>query len=394
MLWMAIGWLVVSVGAGVQPEAARDDGWDAAFTRTSGWNGGDIGHSIDLGDGRTLWLFGDSIVGPVQEGRRVGGKAVMVRGAIGWHIAPIDAGPAREVEFALPEGGHGVAEAAWTRPAEGLFAKTTWYWLMGDGAVVKDEAGQTRFVFFATAIDRAGNPEGMWDFRRVGGAVITVENPGDEPDAWRAVQKVNPLVTETARHGEAPKTSENWGLAIVRWTSEDESERLYIYGLRSEAPGDNTLLVARCAEQDLDEPEAWTFFDGTTWVGDPGAAAGIALNLVDEFTIQAVHRNGRDDLVLVQSEPILGHHILVRTAMRPEGPWSEPAKVYEVTEPADDERLITYAAKGHAHLSRPGSLLITYVINSADFGQIFRDASLYRPRFVRVGHEALPAAPE
>ena len=64
----------------------------------------------------------------------------------------------------------------------------------------------------------------------------------------------------------------------------------------------------------------------------------------------------------------------------------------EVSEVAEDDRLFTYAAKGHAHLSRPGELLITYMINSRDFGQIFREAGLYRPRFVRVAVENLPAA--
>jgi hypothetical protein len=288
-----------------------------------------------------------------------------------------------------------MAEAAWTRPAKGLFEDTTWYWLMGDGKVITDDAGARRFVFFATAIDRAGNPDGMWDFRRMGGAVITIDNPDDEPDMWRAAQKVNPLVTETAMHGEAPRTSENWGLAIVRWEAAEApgKQTLYVYGLRSKAPGDNTLLVARCDETHIDDPESWTFFDGESWVDDAGAAVGIATGLVDEFSIQPVWRDDHDELVLVQSEPFLGRHILVRTSVLPEGPWSEPAKVYEVKEPAIDDRLITYAAKGHGHLSRPGALLVSYVVNSTDFGQIFRDATLYRPRFVRVGLEALPPAP-
>ena len=90
---------------------------------------------------------------------------------------------------------------------------------------------------------------------------------------------------------------------------------------------------------------------------------------------------------------MLGHHILARAAASPEGPWSKPERIYKVPEPGEDKGLITYAAKGHAHLSREGELLVTYAVNSSDFGQIFRDASLYRPRFVRVPLEMLSEPP-
>ena len=58
--------------------------------------------------------------------------------------------------------------AAWARPAEGSWPEGTWYWLMNDGATVRGEDGGERFVLFTTAIGPAGNPEGMWNFRRIG----------------------------------------------------------------------------------------------------------------------------------------------------------------------------------------------------------------------------------
>jgi hypothetical protein len=50
---------------------------------------------------------------------------------------------------------------------------------------------------------------------------------------------------------------------------------------------------------------------------------------------------------------------------------------------------MTYAAKAHTHLSRPGELLVSYIVSSQDFEQIIGDASLYRPRFVRVPLEII-----
>jgi len=381
--------LAGTVAAGPVETATRDAAWDAVLTRESGWNAGDIGLSIDLGDGRTLWLFGDSIVGPVRDGSRVGDESEFVRGAIAWHKAPERGGVPEEIRFAIPEAFGDAAVAAWTRPTEGLWPEDVWYWLMGDGRVVRDADGAARFVFFASAIGPAGNPDGMWNFRRVGGAVITVENPGDAPDAWRAVQRVNPIVESDALHGEQPRPATNWGMAIVEGTE----GVLFVYGVR-EGAGASELLVARCAGDDLDRPERWAFFDGASWSTAAGDAAAIARGLVSEFTVQQVERGGRTELVLIQSEPMLGRHVLARTAVRPEGPWSGAKKVYEVTEPAGDPRLMTYAAKGHAHLSRPGELLVSYCINSSDFGQLFRDGSLSRPRFVRLPVAALPESPE
>jgi hypothetical protein len=381
-----------------EPSAA--DAWDAAFTRAGGWNGGDIGHSIDLGDGRTLWLFGDSIVGPVREGARAGGESKFVRGAVGWHETPTDGEAPGEVSFAIPEAFGGVPGAAWASPAPGLFEEGAWYWLMGDGEMVLDGAGRPRFVLFATAIGRAGNPEGMWDFRQVGGAVLTVGDTSGEPGGWEAVQRRNPLVGEAAGMEEEARETDNWGLAVVAWPPGGQAgaREMYVYGVRSRGPGDARLVVARCGEGELDAPGSWEFFDGDGWAARREDAGAVASGVVSEFTVDPVVVPGRDGggpvLVLVQSEPMLGRRVLARTARSPEGPWSEPKPLFGVERAGKEPGLLTYAAKGHAALSREGELLVSYVINSSDFGRVFRDASLYRPRFVRVPLEMLPEAPE
>ena len=56
----------VSVTAEAWPEA------DAMFHRDPRWLGGDDAYSIDLGDGRIAWFFGDSFVAPTVEGDRKG----------------------------------------------------------------------------------------------------------------------------------------------------------------------------------------------------------------------------------------------------------------------------------------------------------------------------------
>ena len=215
------------------------------------------------------------------------------------------------------------------------------------------------------------------------------------------MQRRNPLVGETERHGEPRRVRENWGLAIVpdrARPNDGGAVQLYIFGTRQDEQGHLSLLVARCDEAALDKPERWQFFSGDGWSNRATDAGAIASGLIDEFTIQWVEgargSGAGPMLVLIQSEPFLGRRIFARTALRPEGPWSERKVIFEVPDPARDKRLMTYAAKGHAHLSRPGELLISYVINSTDFWQVVGDRTLYRPRFLRVPLEMLPAPPK
>lgn len=373
---------------GEPPVALRDAAWDALLDRPSRWRAGDIGHSVDLLDGRTLWFFGDSIVGPLADDNS-SITLGMVRGAIAWHASPSEGTPPESIEYAVPEQGHGLPVASWTHPAPGMWNGDVWYWLMGDGRMVETGGGRA-FVFFASAIGPAGNPEGMWDFRRIGGAIITVENTDASPEKWIAHQAKNPLATDEPRFGEPARATENWGLAIVEWPAGEKCEKqLYVFGVRERGP-EHELLVARCIPETLQTPLQWTFFDGNGWGADPKSAAGIARGLVSEFTIEPVQRNGDWQLVLIQCEPMLGRHVLARTARLPQGPWTEPKSVYEVSEPKDDARLFTYASKGHASLSRPGELLVTYALNSSDLGQVINEPQIYRPHFVRVPHGLLP----
>lgn len=376
-------------GPTVAQMAQVDDAWNAAFGRSTVWLAGDIGHSIDLGDGRSLWMFGDSLVRMSGEEED---RITMPRAAIAWHATGVGGEAPRAVQFAVPDTGFPIEAAEWTSPAPGLFEEGAWYWLMGDGRIAPDGKGGRKFVFFASAIGPSGNPDGMWNFRRVGGGVITVTNPQVAPCDWQAEQRRNPLVEPTHRHGEDPTESDNWGLAIVSWPGGEKCENLlYVYGVR-ESGGDNQLLVARCVEEAIDRPEEWVFFDGRKWSSDPTHAVGIAPGLVSEFTVQSIERDGQHELVLIQSEPWLGRHIWARAARLPQGPWTEPTPIYEVREPLKDQRLMTYAAKGHAHLSRPGELLVSYVLNSSEFGQIVREPHLYRPHFLRIPMASLPTA--
>ncbi|MBS0196160.1 MAG: DUF5005 domain-containing protein [Planctomycetes bacterium] len=371
------------------PRATADAEWDALFSRADGWNGGDIARSIDLCDGRTLWLFGDSIFGPVVAGSRVGNSSKMFRDAIAWHDTKRGGAPpaSNAITFASPEPFGATAVTPWAQPVPGLWPGGTWYWLMNDG--VRITATRDHFLLFATAVGPSGNPDGAWNFRRVGGVILDIDSPSDSPDRWCVHQRINPLVTPDPKFGEPARTRENHAVAVVRVPGEGAND-LFMFGVRTGSDGVKSLIVGRTNDLELTDPVRWLFFNGSKWTASHEAAAPLFPGAQDECSVHRVRKNDRGILVLVQSEAFLSRAIVVRTARHPQGPWSAPRRVYEA--PDNGPGSFVYAAKGHPHLSRPGELLVTYAVN-ADFGRVFRDASLYRPRFVRVPLGLLPDPP-
>mgnify|MGYP006919341302 CR=1 FL=1 len=52
--------------------------------------------------------------------------------------------------------------------------------------------------------------------------------------------------------------------------------------------------------------------------------------------------------------------------------------------PEIDKNIFTYNAVAHPQFYENGDLLISYNVNSFEFADLFRDATIYRPRFVRA----------
>jgi hypothetical protein len=93
---------------------------------------------------------------------------------------------------------------------------------------------------------------------------------------------------------------------------------------------------------------------------------------------------GRKAYAAVYSEGI-GGKILVRLAPALAGPWGEPIQLYRCLEMDWPTKAFCYAAKAHPEMtSKPDELLITYAANAWNFWDLFKDARLYWPRFVRV----------
>jgi hypothetical protein len=49
-----------------------------------------------------------------------------------------------------------------------------------------------------------------------------------------------------------------------------------------------------------------------------------------------------------------------------------------------DRGVFSYAAKAHPWAATGEGMLLSYCVNAWDFARLFRDAEVYRPKFVRV----------
>ena len=145
--------------------------------------------------------------------------------------------------------------------------------------------------------------------------------------------------------------------------------------------------AARVPPARVADPGAWRFWDGAGWSADLQDLAPICGGVSSELSVTPLP-DGR--FLLVFQEHGMGEWVAVRLGASPVGPFGPPHRIWRCPEVARHEKVFTYNAKAHPHLSPPGEVLISYNVNSLDFwGEFLRDASIYRPRFVLLPLERL-----
>ena len=153
---------------------------------------------------------------------------------------------------------------------------------------------------------------------------------------------------------------------------------LYVYGLRND-DFNKKLLVARVRPERIADFAAYRFWTGAEWSPDIAAAAPVTGRASSELSVTPL-ADGR--YLLVFQLDTISNKVAVRVGDTPVGPWSDYKVVYEAPETAISPNILIYNAKAHPHLSEPGRLLISYNVNTTDFGEAFRNADIYRPRFI------------
>ena len=333
--------------------------YDAAFERTSGWTGGDGAYSMALGGKRVLWMFGDTFVGRVQDGRRVDSRLINNSAAIQSGREPSDA----SLDFIYRTLSNG-NPAAFLQPANGA----GWFWPYHG---VRTAEG---LFLFLLQIEPAEGPA-AFGFKLVSTWLCKIPNPDEPPERWNLSRQKIPWGNERRLFGSSVLLQGGY---------------CYIYGTVDDTAGGvmaKHMIVARAPADRIGDFDSWRFYGDGNWVPEADRAGRVCENVASEFSVSYQSAMGRH--VLVYSEGGLSANIVLRFSARPEGPWGEAVRVYRCPEAGWDPRIFCYAAKGHPELAAAADeLVVTYMANATDFALIESDARLYRPRFLRITFES------
>ena len=353
---------VINVWGAPEPPGNAAPEWDALFQRQSGWIGADGDYSISLTTNTTLWLYSDTFVGDVKDGKRK--NAVMIHNSIA-----LQQGTKRPGFFygRTREG----KPDSFIKPTHGV---TGGYFWLTHG--IRTRAGLYFFMVQVVTV----KPDDPFGFKVKDGWLAEVSNPDAPPPEWRITQRQVPFTRIS------DKGALVFGGAVWR-----EGGFIYIFGGDSRPQskgvgGRNGLVVARVPEDHFAEFGQWRFLAGGSWQPDFEKATPVFRNVGSEFSVSWLPALKR--YAAVYSEGIFGR-ILVRLSPAITGPWGEPFEVYRCPEMNWPTKAFCYAAKAHpAFADAPGELLISYAANAWNFWDLFSEPRLYWPRFVRVRLDA------
>jgi len=318
--------------------------------------GSDDAYTIELAEGRVLWLFGDTFIGDgVTTNRR---DCHFIRNSIGIQNGsdPSDA----EISFHWGGGKES--------PSDFFSSDGCWLWpLHGallDGSLllffmkVRNPSGPS------TGIDEWIDSDSLSFFEVFGWTAFRVENPGDDPTVWRIEEIVGAAGEGKIILGVGAMAEEGW---------------LYLWGWTDDRNG----YLARCKSQDaatgnLDALEWWQ--GPGQWGPRPDTDAVALQPAQTEFTIYRHRPSGL--LCQVQAVELGPADLAIRWAPGPDGPWSEIEPFYRIPE-SEREGVIAYAGKMHPHLTG-ADLIVTYASNGRTADVTLDDDSIYYPRFVKA----------
>jgi len=352
--------------------------WDQLFIRNDGWFGGDGIFGIPLDgkefvpateDTETLLTFGDTMIGSFTSDTLKRGDFTMIHNSVGLLKGKVPTEDKIEFHWKKDDDKH---ESIFS-PNTPSVGPTEYYWL-GDGFVNID-ADNTLYIFAYRIANISG---GVFPFQQVGVSLIAIPQ-GSTPPYKNHTQIETPFFVQTENNG----SQTSFGGAIYVNTKSAGAPKpdgyIYVYAVKGI---DKQLLVTRVKPNDFTEFEKWRFWDGESWSEDIESAVAIAKNVSNEMSISPFP-DGR--ILLTYQYMGMQPEIAIQVGVSPIGPFLPMKKVWYTEEINEDLDFFTYNAKAYPHLSSPGSVLISYNINSFDFwNDILYKPNLYRPRFIRL----------
>jgi hypothetical protein len=206
---------------------------------------------------------------------------------------------------------------------------------------------------------------------------------GSGPWQWRWLDteiisfSLPELAQISARHLEADN-GVMYGSAILA-----EADHVYVYGTEDRGQLKKAHVARFPAGASTNQ---WQYFAGRQWSNDAAMSVGLLAGVSNQFSVLKVARR----YLLITTDSRLAFHpsIVVYASTSPTGPWSPGVMLYDP--PETGEGVIAYNALAHPQFSENGWLLVSYNLNHVtDDTAVYRNADLYRPRFIRVNLKAV-----
>lgn len=321
----------------------------AGERNSDAFQGGDVGATATLGDGRTVWVFGDTL-------RARGERLAMVRNSM--LITDESC-----LTVVLPDGEGAVIP---NRPDDRW---NVGYWPMSVG--VESHDGYDVLVVGAQRVRTVGR--GAFDFETMGpsAAVFIVPNGGvPQHISTKDFGADNPSESRPM-WGAASAVSDGW--IYLYGTSRPVAREAYGFG----------LSVARVRAEDLLRQDQWQYWNGTQW----SVYAASARPVIDAVggtsqTLSVFERDGQWYAVSKRDE-FIGEDLVIWTAPAPTGPFTAHPRVASI--PSLPDGTLRYMPLAHPGLlPEPGSVVVSYSENHRDVEEILADPSRYRIHFLRV----------
>lgn len=370
------------VGKGLA--AVPSEAWTNMFHRKKGWTGSDGIYSIPFNgydhpgkaeDTKTIFVFGDTFIGEVDEATNYRLESNMINNTIGILEGGEPNPDAIKFHWNTDESGKPESVFVPTTP-KGKSVEDSYYWLQ-DGVSIDG-------TFYCMPMIIGPNPDGPEGFEFEVHGVTSVSAPIGENglDLKSQTQLDTPLYYE-ADNGKITY----FGAGFMPHTDESGVENpdgyIYIYGLQKWEI--TKLVVARVQPEDFTNYSNWEFWDGSSWTSDRKKAAPISDEVSSELSVSYMSEGFlAGKYVVVCQLTTKGNEISVYVGDSPVGPFLEPTKLYYTAEPEAGNGIYAYNAKAHPHLSKPGELLTSYNVNTTIWQMHDKDGSIYRPRFITI----------
>ena len=329
---------------GIQIEVNEVD--NAIFTADKFWRGADGAASIDLENGKVLWLFSDTFIDPNGTGKRSNSKMINNSVAI-QEGNSLDKG---KISF-YHKGNQRKPKSFFELPGE------TWFWT-GHGILANDKL--VIFLFEEKSIE--ADP----GFEAVGWYMAIIDNPFENPLHWKI------------RYVKGPDT---FGVIVGSSAVLKDKDFIYAYGVKEPSSHEVYLLrlpINKMGEEDVAEVEWWNEGDWTIRKEMLPAPSPLFIGQT-EFSVHF-----QDDLqqyVQIQTYGFGAASIGYRLADKLEGPWSQPVIFYQTQ--LKNKKEFVYSANAHPEILSDG-ILVTYNVNNGDFKEMINNEHIYFPKFIRV----------